>query len=219
MWAAGRAWTLLQPPRPRRPEQGSGRRPPRCWRACCWVTGLLGRPRAAPARLDCGLRGSRLQARGSRGRRHGTPSVHPWRPPRRGKRWCLRGNRKPVVTPGDPVCFQSVSKHWGSETRWPWGRPYVARVQGEWIDRSLALARRVQTAGARLVPVAWPDTRRLPSPASLCGTERPAVASLVPAIPTAPVPPALPSPSLPLDCSISVGALTDWECFQFYFLH
>lgn len=34
-----------------------------------------------------------------------------------------------MVTPGDPVCFQSVSKHWGSETRWPWGRPYVARVQ------------------------------------------------------------------------------------------
>lgn len=33
------------------------------------------------------------------------------------------------MTPGDPVCFQSVSKHWGSETRWPWGRPYVARVQ------------------------------------------------------------------------------------------
>lgn len=33
------------------------------------------------------------------------------------------------MTPGDPVCFQPASKHWGSETRWPWGPPYVARVQ------------------------------------------------------------------------------------------
>lgn len=33
------------------------------------------------------------------------------------------------MTPGDPVCFQPASKHRGSETRWPWGPPYVARVQ------------------------------------------------------------------------------------------
>ncbi|KAM7229821.1 hypothetical protein CapIbe_018538 [Capra ibex] len=47
-----------------------------------------------------------------RGRRNGSPSaafleqLHS-----SGKRLCLRGNRKPAVTPGDPVCFLSVSKH------------------------------------------------------------------------------------------------------------
>lgn len=33
------------------------------------------------------------------------------------------------MTPGDPVCFRSLCRHGGSETRWPWGRPCVARVQ------------------------------------------------------------------------------------------
>ncbi|XP_037702127.1 5-azacytidine-induced protein 2 [Choloepus didactylus] len=45
--------------------------------------------------------------------------------PSLGKRWCLRGNRKPVVTPGDPVCFRSFSRHWGIETQRPWGQLYV----------------------------------------------------------------------------------------------
>ncbi|XP_062969845.1 5-azacytidine-induced protein 2 [Cynocephalus volans] len=31
-----------------------------------------------------------------------------------------------MVTPGDPVWFGSVTKHWGIERRRPWGRPYVA---------------------------------------------------------------------------------------------
>ncbi|KAK7816762.1 hypothetical protein U0070_009287 [Myodes glareolus] len=70
-----------------------------------------------------------------------------------------------------------------------------------------------------LVALAWLHTRRLLSPAPLCGTERPAVASLTPAIPTARLPQALPKPPRLVDCSISLRTLIDWECFQFYFLH
>lgn len=61
----------------------------------------------------------------SRGERDGNPSAtFPEWLPLLGKCHCLRGNRKPAVTPGDPVCFRSVSKHRGIETRLPrWGGP------------------------------------------------------------------------------------------------
>jgi hypothetical protein len=72
---------------------------------------------------------------GRHGHRNGSPSaaVSLVRPPSRGKLRRLRGNRKPAVTPCDPVYFQSGSKHWGTETRWPRGRLYIAWVLGEWI--------------------------------------------------------------------------------------
>ena len=64
-----------------------------------------------------------------RGRRNGNPSAaSPGQLRSPGKRLCLRGNRKPAVTPGDPVCLRSVSKHWGIETRRLWGRPREACV-------------------------------------------------------------------------------------------
>lgn len=47
----------------------------------------------------------------SRGQSNGNPSaVYPERRPSPGKRRCLRGNRKPVVTPGDPFPNAGESK-------------------------------------------------------------------------------------------------------------
>ncbi|KAL6081892.1 hypothetical protein STEG23_007255 [Scotinomys teguina] len=69
------------------------------------------------------------------------------------------------IFPGICTLSLSVSKHWGSETRWPWGRPYVARVQGEWIARARqeGADSRDRSSGCRLAKHTSSSV-----PASLC---------------------------------------------------
>lgn len=121
-----------------------------------------------------------------------------------------------MVTPGDPVCFQPASKHWGSETRWPWGPPYVARVRGEWIARARrdGAASQEGPGGCRL---ARRTSFSVPGAPLLYRAAHSSIAG-----PCHPHSPASTGSSLAFllgDCSSFVRALTRWERLQFYFLH